>query len=347
MLQLLEQVYEGKSLNFEQAITSFDQVLKGKVELPLVAAMLAALKTKGETVEEIAGAAQALRDQAVEFPKVDYSISDCCGTGGDGFKTINVSTLSAFVAASMGVKVVKHGNRSVSSKCGSSDLMSALGIETQLSPEQSKILLEKTNFCFLFAPNYHHGVKHVMPIRQSLKTRTIFNLIGPLANPAQPDVQLLGVYDKQYCKPFAEILKLLGVKKALVVNGSGLDEIAIHDNTHAVLLDHGKIETLEITPNALGIASYSLSDIQVDKLEDNVQAGLALLKGNAPQAHIDMVAANTGALLFLNNYADTIEQGLIMAKQKILTGEVFEYMQNVKELCKQLIRNDAKELINA
>ena len=190
MLNLLESVYQGQHLNFEQASLSFREVLKGDIDMPVVAAMLAALKTKGETVEEIAGAAAALRQEAQDFPPSEYSVSDCCGTGGDGLNTINVSTLVALVAACAGVKIVKHGNRSVSSNCGSADLMEQLGVKIDLIPEKSKALLDDTNFCFLYAPDYHQGVKHVMPVRQSLKTRTIFNLIGPLANPALPDTQL-------------------------------------------------------------------------------------------------------------------------------------------------------------
>ncbi len=331
MLQLLENIYQGKSLNLQQALASFNEVLTGKVELPVVAAMLAALKTKGESIEEIAGAAQALREQALPFPKADYSMTDCCGTGGDGLNTINVSTLSALVAASLGIKMVKHGNRSVSSNCGSSDLMEALGINTHLSPKQSKRLLDNTNFCFLFAPDYHHGVKHVMPVRQSLKTRTIFNLIGPLANPANPDTQLLGVYDVKYCEPFAQILKILGTKKALIVNGSGLDEVAVHASTDAVLLDGDEIKNLKLEPDDLGIQQHDIQSIQVTTVDDNLQAGIAVLKGQASEAHIDMVAVNTGAVLFLNDKADTLKSAVQIAKQHIVSGKAFDYMQHIKE----------------
>ncbi|WP_251360046.1 anthranilate phosphoribosyltransferase [Kangiella sp. TOML190] len=332
MLQLLETLYQGQDLSLQQATSSFDQLLTGQLEVPQVAAMLAALKTKGESVDEIAGAAKALRRQAVAFPQRDYLVSDCCGTGGDGLNTINVSTLVAFVASSLGIKLVKHGNRSVSSKCGSSDLMQALNINTHLTPQQSKDLLDATNFCFLFAPDYHQGVKHVMPVRQSLKTRTIFNLIGPLANPAHADIQLLGVYDKKYCLPFAQILKILGAKKALIVNGSGLDEIAVHDTTDAVLLDNGKISKLTISPLTLGIHKHSLEDIQVSSLDDNLQAGIRLLKGQAPQPHLDMVAANCGALLYLNDRVGSIKDGLAMAKEQILSGKVYQHVETIREL---------------
>ncbi|NVJ68419.1 MAG: anthranilate phosphoribosyltransferase [Gammaproteobacteria bacterium] len=332
MLQMLEDIYQGRHLSFEQAKVSFSELLTGKVEVPVASALLAALKTKGESVGEIAGAAYALRKAAMPFPKTDYITSDCCGTGGDGFNTINVSTISAFVAATLGVKVVKHGNRSVSSKCGSSDLMDALGINYQLSPEKSKQLLDRANFCFLLAPQYHQGVKHVMPIRQSLKTRTIFNLIGPLANPAAPDIQLLGVYDSRYCKPFAEILNILGSKKAMVVNGSGLDEVALHDKTDIALLDNGSIETFSISPKDLGLDKHSIEDMQVDTKLDNLSAALKIMSGKGSQAHNDMIAANCGALLYLNGEAPSLKDSVRLAKDTILSGQVAEHLQLIKEV---------------
>ena len=332
MLNLLETVYQGQNLNFEQASLSFREVLKGSIEVPVVAAMLAALKTKGETVEEIAGAAAALRQEAQHFPTTDYSVSDCCGTGGDGLNTINVSTLVAIVAACAGVKIVKHGNRSVSSNCGSADLMEQLGVKINMPNEQSKALLDAANFCFLFAPDYHQGVKHVMPVRQSLKTRTIFNLIGPLANPALPDTQLLGVYDEQYLVPFAEILKLLGAKRALIVHGSGLDEIAVHGTTKAVSLNNGEIESLKLSPQDFSAKQHELSSIQVLDGVDNKQAALDLLSGKAPEAHVDMVAVNCSALLVLNDIAADYKEGYQLAKDIIQSGKGLAHLEKIKEL---------------
>jgi anthranilate phosphoribosyltransferase len=332
MLNLLESVYQGEHLNFEQASLSFREVLKGDIEMPVVAAMLAALKTKGETIEEIAGAAAALRQEAQYFPPSEYSVSDCCGTGGDGLNTINVSTLVAVVAACAGVKIVKHGNRSVSSKCGSADLMEQLGVKIDLSADQSKKLLDEVNFCFLYAPDYHQGVKHVMPVRRSLKTRTIFNLIGPLANPALPDTQLLGVYDEQYIEPFAKILDLLGAKRALIVHGSGLDEIAVHGSTKAVKLDNGAIESFELTPQDFSIKQHDLSAIQVTDGVDNKTAAIQLLAGEAPQAHVDMVAVNCSALLVLNGLAASYKEGYQLAKDIIHSGQGLTHLERIKEL---------------
>lgn len=339
MLNLLENLYQGQDLSFEQASHSFQEVLKGKLELPVVAAMLAALKTKGETVEEIAGAAAALRQQAQRFPTSAYSVSDCCGTGGDGLNTINVSTLVAIIAACAGVKMVKHGNRSVSSKCGSADLMEQLGVNIDLTAEQSKQLLDDVNFCFLYAPDYHQGVKHVMPVRRALKTRTIFNLIGPLANPALPDTQLLGVYDEQYLEPFAKILDLLGTKKALIVHGSGLDEIAVHGPTKLVRLDHGKIETLDLTVADFSAQQHDLAAIQVGDDLDNKTAALNLLRGEAPAAQVDMVAVNCSALLVLNGLASDFKEGYGIAKNIIQSGQGYQHLEKIKRKSNQAAVN--------
>lgn len=343
MLNLLENIYQGQDLSFEQSSYSFQEVLKGEVELPVVAALLAALKTKGETVEEIAGAAAALRQQAQYFPPSAYSLSDCCGTGGDGLNTINVSTLVAIIAACAGVKIVKHGNRSVSSKCGSADLMEQLGVTIDLTAEQSKRLLDEVNFCFLYAPDYHQGVKHVMPVRRALKTRTIFNLIGPLANPALPDIQLLGVYDEQYLEPFAKILDLLGTKKALIVHGCGLDEIAVHGPTKAVKLEHGRIEKVELSAADFSAQQHDLSAIQVTEGVDNKTAALELLRGQAPAAHIDMVAVNCSALLVLNGLASDYKEGYMIAKDIIQSGKGYQHLEKIKTQSSS-VREQRKEV---
>lgn len=330
-MQLLESIYQGESLNYSQATESFQAVLQGQVEAPVVAAMLAALKTKGESVEEIAGAAYALRQEAVKFPQRDYQVSDCCGTGGDGLNTINVSTIVSLLAATAGVKMVKHGNRSVSSKCGSADIMEQLGINIHVTPEQSKRLLDEFNFSFLFAPDYHPGVKHVMPVRQSLKTRTIFNLIGPLANPALPEVQLLGVYDQKYCRPFAEILKILGAERAMVVHGSGLDEIAVHDSTFAVSLNDGVIEDVTLTPEVFGIQRHSIANIQADSINDNLTAAIELLQGRGSEAHIDMISVNCGALLVLNGKANDYADATQFARELLKSGRAFQQLELIRE----------------
>src|SRR5690606_16769473 len=209
------------------------------------AALLAALKTKGETAGELTGAARALLAASTPFNRPDYLFADTCGTGGDHAGTINVSTAATFVSAAAGLPVAKHGNRSVSSMCGSADMLELLGATLDISPAKSRAALDRTGVCFLFAPLYHPGMKHAGPVRQALKIRTIMNVLGPLLNPARPDVQIMGVSEPRLIRPAAETLRALGTKAALVVHGSGLDEIALHGATQAARLKDGAITSID------------------------------------------------------------------------------------------------------
>ena len=197
----IEQLIQGKSLNYAQSNALFNQIMQGNMSEIELTALLISLKIKGEVSDEIAGAAASMRENAVAFTTTSTQLADSCGTGGDGSNTINISTTAAIVAAAAGINMVKHGNRSVSSNSGSADLLKALGINIDMSPAQAAHCLEQTHFTFLFAPHYHSGVRHAMGVRTALKTRTIFNILGPLANPAAPHVQLLGVYDESLCMP--------------------------------------------------------------------------------------------------------------------------------------------------
>ena len=208
----IEQLITGQSLSYADAKALFDEIMQGNMSEIELTALLISLKIKGEVSDEIAGAAASMRENAVAFTTSSTQLADSCGTGGDGSNTINISTTAAIVAAAAGINMVKHGNRSVSSNSGSADLLKALGINIDMSPEQAAKCLEQTNFTFLFAPHYHSGVRHAMGVRTALKTRTIFNILGPLANPAAPDVQLLGVYNEALCMPMAQTLKTIGHK---------------------------------------------------------------------------------------------------------------------------------------
>src|SRR5206468_4269633 len=208
---------------------------------------------KGETADEMIGAAHALSAAAQPFDRPDYLFADCCGTGGDGSGLINVSTAKAFVAAAAGLPIAKHGNRSVSSRCGSADVLEALGAKIDIAPVLARELLDETGFCFLFAPAYHPGMKHAALVRRQLSVRTIMNLLGPCINPARPPVQLLGVADPRMLRRVAQTLDAMGVAEALVVHGSGLDEVALHGETLAVRLSGDEIEELEITPEQAGL----------------------------------------------------------------------------------------------
>jgi len=332
---MLEQLYAGQDLTTAQAQSLFSEIISGNIEPILLSALLSALKMKGETSEEFAGAVLALKEAALDFPRPDYSFIDSCGTGGDGSNTINISTASAFVSAACGIKVAKHGNRSVSSKSGSADLLEALGIKLDMSPEQSRHCLDEYNLCFLFAVQYHQGVRFAVPVRQALKTRTIFNVLGPMINPAAPDKQLMGVYDKSLIEPIAHSLNQTGVKRALVVNGSGLDEFAIHGATDVAELNHGKVVTYQVTPESLGIETYPLDSLKGGDAVENARHITALLKGEGETAHEYAVAVNVAATLYLTDKCDTIKEGVEIALNCIRSGAPYKIVQQLANASKE------------
>jgi len=261
MLKKLEKLYQGNSLNEQETESLLLSFLSEEADPICVSAALVALKIKGETPEEITGAAKAMITRATPFPTGQTETLDTCGTGGDGQLTVNISTAAALIAAEAGCPIVKHGNRSVSSRSGSADILEQLGVPLDLNIEGQKKCLDEAGICFLFAPAFHPAVKYVMPIRRTLKTRTIFNILGPLANPARPAFQVLGVYSKDLLKPVAKTLRKLGTKRALVVHGSGLDELTLHDTTHAIYLKNGVLEERTFHPSDFGFPISSLEAI--------------------------------------------------------------------------------------
>lgn len=328
---ILEQLYQGQSLTIEQSKEIFSQIVQGELEPILLSSLLTALKIKGETPEEIAGAALALKEAALPFPSPEYPFLDSCGTGGDGSNTINISTASAFVSAACGVKVAKHGNRSVSSKSGSADLLEALGIKLDMTPQQSRQCLDDFNLCFLFAVQYHQGVRFAVPVRKALATRTIFNVLGPIINPASPKTQLMGIYDEALIEPIAKTLQLVGVEHALVVNGSGLDEFAIHGATSVAELKDGKVTTYQVTPQDLGVEQYPLSDLEGGDAAHNARLITALLKGEGHIAHQTAVAVNVAATLYLAGEAKTLAEGVTIAMDSINSGAPYQVVQQLAD----------------
>lgn len=311
---------EGVDLTAGQAEALFGAIVDGRLDDPRIAAILTALRIKGETSDELIGGARALRAADADFPRPDYLFADSCGTGGDGSGSINVSTAAAFVVAGAGLPVVKHGNRSFTSKCGSADVLETLGAKIDLSAAQSRAILDETGFCFLFAPHYHPGLKHAGPARRALKVRTVMNLLGPCLNPAEPQVQLLGVADPKRLEPVARTLDALGVEKALVVHGSGLDEVALHGATEAVRLDAGKIERLTLTPEEAGLDRAPVTAVRGGDPEENARRLEALLAGEAPTAETDLVLLNAGALLFTAGLADDLARGVALGREAIASG---------------------------
>src|SRR6476469_2880223 len=265
----LPKLLTGEDLPVEDSEHLFERLVLGRLEPAEIAGMLIALRMKGEPAEEMIGAARALSAAALPFERPDYLYADCCGTGGDGSSLINVSTATAFVAAAACLPVAKHGNRSVSSRCGSADVLEALGARIDVPAATARELLDQTGFCFLFAPAYHPGMKHAALVRRQLSVRTVMNLLGPCVNPARPPVQLLGVADPKMLRRITLTLDAIGVEEALVVHGSGLDEIALHGETRALRLSNGAITELEITPEDAGLERAPLNVVTGGDAQEN------------------------------------------------------------------------------
>ncbi len=325
---IINKLYEQESLSREESHQLFDTIIKGELDPILLAATLTSLKIKGETPEEIAGAASALTENANPFPSPDYDFADIVGTGGDGSNSINISTTAAFVAAACGVKVAKHGNRGVSSKSGSSDLLAAFGIDLAMSPDTARGALDDLGVCFLFAPQYHSGVRHAMPVRQTMKTRTIFNLLGPLINPAKPTLELMGVYDKALVRPIAETIKTLGLKRAAVVHGSGLDEVAIHGETTVAEIKDGVITEYTLTPEDFGVNTHPLKSIEGGTPEENREIITQILQGKGTEAQQSAVAVNVALLLRLFGHED-LKANTQKALDVMSSGKPFELVQQL------------------
>ena len=337
ILSTVQLSLSGQPLSFSQAEQFFRAVVQGEVQPVHLTALLVALKMRGETADEIAGAASALRAAATAFPKQIAGSIDCCGTGGDGSNTINISTTAAIVGAAMGLKVVKHGNRSVSSRSGSADLLEQLGINIQMTPQQAANTLEQSNCSFLFAPLYHAGIKHAMPVRNALKSRTLFNLLGPLVNPAAPDFQLLGVYDAKLCRVMAQALQQLGVKRAWVVHGSGCDEVALHGTTYVCELKDGKLSEFSLMPDDFGVVRTPLSALEGGEPADNAAATLSILQGEGQYAHKAAVAINVAAMLKIAGMGDDLKVNtqavleLLSSNKAFSTLSQFKHLSQIKE----------------
>jgi anthranilate phosphoribosyltransferase len=323
----LARLYTGESLAEGEAEALFGELVAGRLQEPAIAAMLIALRLKGETAAELTGAARALRAADSDFPRPDYLFADSCGTGGDGSASINVSTAVAFAAAAAGLPVAKHGNRSVTSRCGSADVLEQLGAKLDASPEQSRRALDETGICFLFAPLYHPGLRHAGPVRRMLKVRTIMNMLGPCLNPAEPGVQLLGVADPALLEPVASTLAALGVARALVVHGSGLDEIALHGETQAVRVRRGALEEVTIRPEDAGLERRPVQVLRGGGPEENAERLKALLMGYGLAAETEVVALNTGALLLTAGLAADLREGVAMALQALGSGEAYRRLE--------------------
>ncbi len=315
---LLSRLTDGQTLNRHQARAFLDACLRGEPTPAQVAAALTALKMRGETVEEISAFAEAMREAAhtLDHP---YDVVDTCGTGGDGQHTYNISTAAALVLAGAGVKVAKHGNRALSSRSGTSDVLSALGVNLAATPGQQRRSLDEAGIAFLFAPAHHPAMRHVTPIRAELGFRTVFNLIGPLSNPARARRQLMGVYDPRLIEPLAEALGRLGAVHAWVVHGQGLDELTTTGESEVAEWRDGALNRLTIRPEDAGLPRATLNDIQGGDPDENARALTALLEG-AQGAYRDIVLLNAGAALIVAGQVADLAEGATLAAAVIDDG---------------------------
>ncbi|HVL29464.1 MAG TPA: anthranilate phosphoribosyltransferase [Sphingomicrobium sp.] len=317
----LPRLLSGNDLTADESEHLFERLVLGRLEPAEIAGLLIALRMKGETTEEMIGAARGLFAAALPFDRPDYLFADCCGTGGDGSGLINVSTATAFVAAACGLPIAKHGNRAVSSRCGSADVLEALGAKIELAPDAARTLLDQTGFCFLFAPAYHPGMRHAGPVRRQLQVRTVLNLLGPCINPARPPVQLLGVADPTKLMAIARTLEAMGVEQALIVHGSGLDEVALHGPTQAIRLDKGRTEELVLVPEDVGLHRAPLEAAVGGDAEENAERLRLLLAGAGTRPEQDITALNAAALLLTAGKATSLREGFAQARDALLSGE--------------------------
>lgn len=323
----LKKISDGLVLNEQEMQTAMTFIMEGGASEVQIENFLTGLSKRGETAAEITGAARVLREKALSV-KAPAGAVDCCGTGGDHIGTLNISTAVVFVAAACGVPVAKHGNRAASSKSGAADVLEALGVKLTLSKEQLEEALRRFNFCFLMAPQHHQAMKHVSAVRKKIGKRTIFNLLGPLANPASTQYQLLGVFDAKWILPIAQALKSLGTKAAWVVHGTdGLDEITLSGATKIAVLENGTITEKTLTPADFGLPVYKTEDFLGGTAQENAAALHGLLEGRK-NAYRDIVLANAAAVLMIAGKAKDLKDGVRLASEAIDSGSALGVLES-------------------
>ena len=332
--EAIHKVFKKENLTYKEAEAVMNEIMEGEASAVQMSSYLTALSMKGETVEEITASAAGMRAHCVRLLH-DMDVLEIVGTGGDGANSFNISTTSSLVISAAGVPVAKHGNRAASSKCGAADVLEALGVNITIAPEKSRELLEKIGICFLFAQNYHIAMKYVAPVRKELGIRTIFNILGPLANPAGANMELMGVYDESLVEPLAHVLANLGVKRALVVYGTdGLDEISLSAPTKVCEVKDGTFTSYEITPEQFGLTRCRKEDLVGGTPAENAQITRDILAGK-PGPKRDAVLMNAGAALYMAGKTDSIQAGIDLVKEIIDSGKAAAQLEKFVELSNQ------------
>ncbi|NYB51101.1 MAG: anthranilate phosphoribosyltransferase [Methanobacteriaceae archaeon] len=337
--ECLKKVVSGQDLSEDDAYACMMEIVSGSTSDVHIAAFLSSLTTKGESISELTGFVRAMRQVSIKVsPQLDQPLVDTCGTGGDRFKTFNISTISAIIAAAAGVCIAKHGNRAISSKCGGADILEAMGVNIEVKGSDVEFCLENVGIGFMFAPRFHPAMKHVMPVRKELGIRTVFNILGPLSSPADADIQLMGVFDPEYVETLAHVLKNLGVKRAMVVHGfdgkgnAAMDEISIIGKTKAAILDDGIIKVQDLYPEDFGLEIVDKELINgPESLQENLEIALNVLKGKREsaqdKAQMDICLANAGAILYLAGKTSDLKAGVELARKTIQNGSAMRKLQ--------------------
>ncbi|MDE5556429.1 MAG: anthranilate phosphoribosyltransferase [Ruminococcus sp.] len=333
--EAIMKIVDKQDLTYDEAYQVVSEIMSGQTTPTQNSAFLSALSTKStkaETIQEITGCAAAMRDAAVKFEN-DLDLLEIVGTGGDNAQSFNISTTSALVIASSGVLVAKHGNRAASSLCGTADCLEALGVNINLEPEKCRQLLNEVGFCFFFAQKYHTSMKYVAPIRKELGIRTVFNILGPLTNPANPKMHLLGVYDRSLVEPVAEVLMKLGSKNGMVVYGTDkLDEISMSAPTAVCEYQNGWIKNYEITPEQFGFERCTKEDLKGGTPSENAEITRKILSGEIQGHKRNAVLLNAGASIYIGGKADSMADGVKLAGELIDSGKAFETLEKLIEV---------------
>jgi len=333
--EAIQALASGRSLTMEEAATVMEEIMRGEATPAQIAAFVTALRLKEETVDEIVGLAKTMRSKAIPVT-VDEPVVDTCGTGGDGLQTFNISTAAAFVAAGAGLKVAKHGNRAMSSHCGSADVLEALGVKIDLNAEQVQRCLEEVGIGFMFAPAFHPAMKYAAAPRREIGIRTVFNILGPLTNPAGAKAQVLGVADGSLVEKLALVLQSLGCQRAIVVHGEdGLDEITLTGKTQVCELKDGRTKSYSISPEDFGLLRADLSSLRGGTADENATLLRNILAG-APGHQRDVVLMNAAAALVVGDRSPSLQQGVALAREVIDSGHALAKLEQLIEFSQSL-----------
>lgn len=328
---LLKVLSEGKTLTKQEAKGAMDAMMEGNVPEAQVAGLLAMMRLRGETIAEMTGFALSMREHALLLDHSEPKLLDTCGTGGDDLSTFNISTTTAIVVSACDVKIAKHGNRAISSNSGSADVLEALRIPVQASPNEAITALRDKGLCFLFAPYYHQSMKHVAATRKQLGFKTIFNLLGPLVNPARANRQMIGVFDTNFAEKMAETLRELGTERALfVTGGDGIDECSITTHTDIVELNGNEISRYQLTPAEVGLKQGKLIDIQATSVQESAAIIENILSGIANKTAENIVVLNSAMALYVANEVETVQEGVLKIQTILKTGKAYQQFKKLQ-----------------